>query len=134
MEELYRNLLQSTKYISISNLTPGATYRIISRYSFHGIWVPEEGGFAVSAEKYGMVFPFVEYHWAIHDYLGTAKPFEYIEQSPFDSDYLDSLNYTDFRIPSKINGDVYYGPMEFHNYLNSVEDPYTALYKLSKYQ
>lgn len=118
--KLYSKLLQSTNYIPIKQLKAGVTYRIIARNAFRGIWIPEEQGFVISRNKYGRIYPFVEYHWDSHPCYGTAKPFEIIEQSPFRRSEILSIlseNKTD----------------HFHTYLRSLEEDEDTLLCLRKY-
>lgn len=119
-----QKLFRSNNYIPISKLQSGATYRIISRNSLHGIWIPESNGFIISRFKSNRIFPFLEYHWDINNLYGTVKPFEYIEQSPFEISYLINLLNSDTEINQK---------SEFHNYINNIESDDYTLYKFEKY-
>lgn len=133
MNQIHRNLLRSNNYIPVWELESGAMYRIISRNAYRGIWISSEMGFAISREKYGIVYPFLEYHWDVDNMYGTVKPFEYIEKSPFNESYITSILSTSFGKPSGINGDIYYGPKDFHDYMNEEDDDY-SMYYISKYQ
>jgi hypothetical protein len=78
-------------YIKIPDLKPGYLYQIRARNSRFGIWLPSKLGFMISREKFGYVYPFIEYHYDIGAPFGTVKPLEEIEQSPFTE---EDLKYT----------------------------------------
>jgi hypothetical protein len=70
------------EYLKMDQLQPFNLYRIEARNAAYGIWLPEQKGFAISRNKFGDNFVFVEYHWDCEAFA-TARPIRVIEKSPF---------------------------------------------------
>jgi hypothetical protein len=73
-------------YLKVEELKPYYTYRIKARNGRVGIWTPESGDFQLRRTKFNSIFVFGEVHWDLDPHFGTAKPWEELEQSPFDYD------------------------------------------------
>lgn len=97
-EKFYHLVLNSESgHLPTHKLKEYRTYRISSRSSHVGIWLPERDGFIIWRQEYGgSESLMLEYHWDILPYhtesvqgekkewtSGTVKPFFEIEKSPF---------------------------------------------------
>lgn len=79
-------------YIKMEDLKEGYTYRISARNAGFGIWRTKHQSFIISRWKFGFNYIFEEYHYDTGAPYGTTKPWEEIEQSPFDPEtfiYID---------------------------------------------
>jgi len=89
-------------YLKLDELKDGYLYRIRARNGAFGIWRAEKSGFILSRVKFDANYTFMEYHYDTGAPLGTVKPLQEIEPSPFTKNFeedevLDYLN--DFEIP-----------------------------------
>jgi len=89
-------------YLKMEELKECWCYRVISRSSQIGIWIPQRKGFLLWRQDYGNCDRlFIEYHWdsgfvekfevngeIIEMNFGTVKPFFEVEKSPFRPDEL----------------------------------------------
>lgn len=103
----------NNEYIGIEDCRHGALYRIDARNFSFGIYDEYTQSFTGIRTKFGMQSLFPEIHWDTGPPYGTAKPLEFLEQSPF----VDSnLRYI------YINNKDYY--FEIKNWLFSKIDEY----------
>lgn len=86
-------LQKSTEYLKTENLVHGYSYKIYARNAYVGIWHEGEKSFLISRYSIGNTpYLFSEYHWDKDKTLGTAKPLELIEKSPFEIKFTWEYN------------------------------------------
>ena len=71
-------------HIPMEDLKPNFLYRINARNSSTGVWIPAQKGFLIAREKFGDVYPFVEYHYDTGPPFGTVKPIHEVGKFPID--------------------------------------------------